>query len=1221
MKQKFFFTLLLSLWLLSPLMADSSESPPPPSEYSWLMSSERSHGDIEGYMVKLIGQVLQNPDSPYVPLVLERLREAESYPQVYSLLKTSVPLLLKGKIKNGYVKATLKGLYGSILRSQGRFQEVKALNLNQGYLIHWHVLGPFGHSGKTLYYRVFQAELDQKAKEMEYGKVYEGIRGDISWKKVKAKLNTLMVFEKLRPKKGCGYAMAQIHMDSRKPVILVINNTQSFKAWLNGQKLFSAFRQDQYLPYSITLPVYLEKGWSRLFFKVPPSSSYGNFSAFSVRVLDIHGNPITVKEETGKKFHPLPGKKLSFYKGGGSPTPFEYYSQKAAGKPSSPWARMAKGALMIQRGFIPQGLDLIEKVKDQEPENLYFLQLWIQALHQAPFIPSHLLRNRAKETYEKILKKDPRCLAPYLYLARYYKGNDKPLKAITILEEALQKTSSRLEIYYTMAQICFDEKWEAQGIAYLKRCEEINPHWTRILQFWERYYTERGNYEKAWKYTQKLLQKSKQTEAILHEKAQYLLERGKRKEAFLILMALHKKKPKDPAYLQALYQYYLNQNDFAKALGFYEKLTKDAPDKGDVYETLGELYLKDGKKDMALHWLKLALREKPNDHTLRSYISFLEGKEWDYASKYALKAQEYIKRAPGGDQYPKAHSLIVIDQTVLRIYSDGSTSETSHLAHKIFDEEGKERYHRANVRGEIYELRTFDKDGKIWEPIIPDQGNIVPPALGPGAVLEQRYRSEGGSHRPFEFRWGPFFFKDSNYDEPVMISQLVVIASNKYPVKFLQKNINKAPKVIKEGDDTVYIWTFENQDRTEIERYMPSPNELLPHVRIYTNQKLEEHIWMLEDRYSADVRVTPQIQRETDKVLGPLKGKSEYEKAKALYEYVHKTIPQGWGTGAYGSAMRVLMEKRGDRGTLFSAMLKAGGIEYHHSYILSKENPIIKKEKEIQENLSYQAQFLLKVLPRRHKPLWVNCSVRNLPFGKIPEGFQGGNAYVFDGGRFYMEEVPQESKEKKATQFHFELTLLDSGDLKGIFSLILPGSQGDQLKEMIKTRPQNWKQNIVEGMTNRFFPGSRVEKFEFLGIGEANTPFQLKSHFYAPNYLRNRGGIYEFRPGLPPLQMSRVFSGKSKRIHDFLFPQSNSLLASLKVHLGKWSLKELPENLLLETKMGSYLYLHFFKGNTLSIERRFFLEPFRLEAAEYKDLLEWCRKIDSQERRNLILQK
>jgi transposase-like protein len=110
--------------------------------------------------------------------------------------------------------------------------------------------------------------------------------------------------------------------------------------------------------------------------------------------------------------------------------------------------------------------------------------------------------------------------------------------------------------------------------------------------------------------------------------------------------------------------------------------------------------------------------------------------EVDFFSEWDRDVAALVREAPGQAEFPEADTICLFDQTVTRIWEDGSRTEIVHQAFKILTQGGVQRYGQVTIPGEVFRIRTFTPDGRILEPIQAAGGRTFQmPGVEPGAVV------------------------------------------------------------------------------------------------------------------------------------------------------------------------------------------------------------------------------------------------------------------------------------------------------------------------------------------------------------------------------------------------------------------------------------------------------------------------------------------------------
>jgi len=167
-----------------------------------------------------------------------------------------------------------------------------------GFLMHWHVIGPFDNSGRGGFAKVFPPEAN-----VDLESTYDGKAGKVKWSAfVTADEYGMVDINKAYPGPGDGlkevtaYAYTEYHAAAAGPVQLRLGCKNAWKIWLNGKLVFGrdeyhrGMRIDQY-----QLDVNLAKGRNTLLIKLCQNEQMQDWTKqwqFQLRVCDPTGTAV-----------------------------------------------------------------------------------------------------------------------------------------------------------------------------------------------------------------------------------------------------------------------------------------------------------------------------------------------------------------------------------------------------------------------------------------------------------------------------------------------------------------------------------------------------------------------------------------------------------------------------------------------------------------------------------------------------------------------------------------------------------------------------------------------------------------------------------------------------------------------------------------------------------------------------------------------------------------
>ena len=220
-------------------------------------------------------------------------------------------------------------------------------------------------------------------------------------------------------------------------------------------------------------------------------------------------------------------------------------------------------------------------------------------------------------------------------------------------------------------------------------------------------------------------------------------------------------------------------------------------------------------------------------------------------------------------------------------------------------------------------------------PVLPDGTVMMPTGLGgrafnmeglvPGTVIDHRFVTYAGAS-PKGFDGGGFYFQDHDLGRnpnPVLLSRYVVLTPPGMDLDPSTRNYHEDPKVEELDGLTATVWEKRDMPRIESERRMPPVTEIVPIVDYSHPPTMEDANWSYLGG-GAGNWPTPVLEVAVAEAVKA--GMSDVEKLHAIYDFVNSEITGDFGMG--GSPASILLEKAGDRGQLFEAMVREAGIPY-----------------------------------------------------------------------------------------------------------------------------------------------------------------------------------------------------------------------------------------------------------------------------------------------------
>ncbi len=1197
--------------------------------YEAITSSNEARGDDDGFLRELAAAIERDPGGVGGAVALARLDDAQaraSDPQ--GALRPVLERVAAAKPASGPAArenrdAILKML-AALEEYAGDFERAHETAAKRGLVRHWLALGPFGFTDRAVHDRIFPVENAVRARELDVNAAFEGTWRSASWRRAEADPfdGTVEPFQYLRPRQGAAYALAQVSVKVRCEAVLALRSRGSYRAWLNGRLVAAIDRTQQLLPLELAVVVTLDPGWNRLLVKVE-----AGHAAFEARITDVAGVPIDgLLEAEGERIEPLEA-------GSEGPPPLadaptataellRRLAELEAGAATDRGARAlveaSLGILYLERGLGADALVHLEAAAELAPTAPHIHVLRAQAIEAAAHLPDTNARTQSRAAYQRAFELEPAFLPVLERRALYLSEDGKPDEAVKALREILKAHPERAQAHYHAAEIARQQGWDTEALEHARRVIELRPKSPYPRVFLAELYAEKGNRSRALEIYREALALAPSIVWIEERIAGRLLAQGDAAGAERIRRALAERYPHEPQRLAALAEALRARRAHGEAAELLLRAAALVPEEAAYPRMAGEALLDGGRREDGLALLERSLALAPGQHALRRMLLEQRGEPWDFSRDYDVDVAAMLPSAPGEDEHPRASSICLLDQTVARLYRDGTSSQIVHQAFKILDEGGVDRYHTINIPGEILELRTFRPSGEVLEPIITDAtSEILMPGLEPGAVIEYRYRLDDSSPPDFQINTGTWFFQDPNLTEPFLLSRYVVIADEDLEFETIERNLGDRIRKRSEskGGTVVHVWESPSADRIEPEDLMPAKEEILPWVTLIGRRSWDEISELYRDRALGRTELTPPIVAKARELTKGLEG--DTAKARVLYDFVLDHVRNDSGGS---NATAVLIERGGSRELLLKALLDAAGVP--NRYAFCGTNP-----DQSQEVLwdpprpELLATAVLRIEPRDAPPVWILSGGRLLPYGEIPAYLAGAPALLVGPGGGEWTVVPRGSPESRAIASH--LTIALSGRNAACEGrTIMPDFFVYGVKERIATLPRAQLRNLIEQQVNELFPGARLKDFDFPGVDHPGVPLEITFRCEVPELVALEDGKPVLKSGLEELGLTRTYGGKPVREYPILFRMEQVQRETVEIDLGEsYEVEALPPNMIVRSGFISYSLTFALEGSRLTVVRTCHLEPSRIEAHDYPRLLQTLRDIDAAESKRIHLRE
>ncbi|MBI3270702.1 MAG: DUF3857 domain-containing protein [Planctomycetes bacterium] len=1194
--------LLGGLLLHRPARAESGTAT---AEEALLAAPEFAHGDYDGLARRILELVQRDPDAPLAEVALRQLatlRPALHHP---GALLPALQELERSSFKNAWNLIWVRLLLADLLRESGRDEEADQANARIGILHRWLSAGPFGRTELASFDEPFPPETGDDSLPAGAWRPIPGAQPG----------RPIQAFEALWPREGAAYALAQLELPAAGEGHVLVQAPGSFKLWINGVPAAEVDRMRRLHPSETVVRVRFRAGWNRLLLKFVS----GTGGLFLCRVLDADGSPCEgLRQADGIQLHPVarptaPEAPPSLVR----PGAFRAIAADAdAARSPGPLSVALLALLHSYLGEEDDGLAEMKRAVALDPASP-FLQTYLGQLYEtADFLPESFRGNRARDAYARALAIAPAFLPAAERTALLEQRNEKSEQAIERLRKAVAAEPRYFRGRLYLAQLYEAQGWRREADAEFRKLDELYPGADAVLQA----RIGRARSDKLYVEAVRLLEAFAKDHASSRDDLLLLYPLvGRSDDALAGWKALLARAPHDLRVLARLVELHRARGEWDAALGMNQRRLELVPEEPRFARERGDLLLRAGRKDEALAAYAAALTRDPSQHSLRREVASLRGEEEDIEGPFAVDARTLLANSPTRRDFPKAAIVYLLDQAVVRIFEDGSSTEVVHQVYKILNDEGIDKYDKLRLQGELLEARTLTPDGRTVEPILlPGSRELTMPHLEIGSVIEHKYRRDTRRTVGNRFRYPTFFFQDFNFDGPFQRSRFIVETPRSFPFRFVERNMPVSAQVSEEGGRRIHVWDVRHSERLEEEPHQPSYGEFLPHVFIAGEESWVEVADQCRELLLGHLQVTRELREKAAELTA---GKTSVrDRLGTLYAFVNSWVKDDQGGR---TAQEILTERAGLRMLLVGALADAAGL--NPEFVFARANRWIGPEPPWElPSLVHLTEIgaaltLLRVLDEDGAYVWVDPQNRYARLGEIPWPLQGGRGMVLRPGGPVFVRVPEQPAEEREEEQSLEVSVEPDGGARGRQLWTMRGEQALRTRPRLVTAAPDQRRTFFETLLNASFPGVKLTSLEFPGLETPGASLRVVEEFRLPRFAEVGRTGARCPIGTPPLDMQGTFGSEPQRRQPLQISRwfAGRTRASLLLP-ANWRVKDFPESVALETKFGSYsLLFSRDAAGKLHVERHCALPPQQIPPADYEAFLDLCRKIDAAERRKI----
>lgn len=585
----------------------------------------------------------------------------------------------------------------------------------------------------------------------------------------------------------------------------------------------------------------------------------------------------------------------------------------------------------------------------------------------------------------------------------------------------------------------------------------------------------------------------------------------------------------------------ITRRDYPAALAELERLRTRRPHRKELVERFEELLKRDGKGYDAVQLLRQAIEKEPtsgrarleladfqysrgekksleqalveavrdgaNTGALKEALDLVEG--MTELERFRLDTNRVIKDYEASGKRLEGTAARVLDYMTTWVRSDGSSRLLEHEIVKIQSSEAITQFAEQNVgEGIILKARVIKQNGTILEPeLVQGKPTITFPHVEIGDYIETERLFGTFVHAEGQAYEGPnWFFREQNV--AYARSEFIFIAPKDRAVDFAFHGGAPQPRVYDEGYFRVYHFRVDESPAAPNEPYSVPVSEYLPNVHVSWGLDLDRRLRVLGKRVVETTPVDPRIVRIATRIVNPVSGKGELEKAKALYHWVMDNVL----AAEEEDGRRSVVGKKGNRWRAFVELCRALDIETH--WVLAK-NSLFPPPQGNAEEAAQFSENLLRVGSRSHA--WVQLGEQYAPFGYVPAHVRGMPAYVLTDNGHELVTVPHAGEEDSIV-FKGKFELAPNGAARVTYDQIFAGRYGAALRQGLTEVGGGRTKDVIETqILAKNLKGALLRDHEVRFLDDLDVPMVIHMDAEVARFALNMGDrVLSFEPPFAP---------------------------------------------------------------------------------------------------------
>lgn len=645
------------------------------------------------------------------------------------------------------------------------------------------------------------------------------------------------------------------------------------------------------------------------------------------------------------------------------------------------------------------------------------------------------------------------------------------------------------------------------------------------------------------------------------------------------------------------------------------------PEDDQAIVELARLHGLSGHADQQRELLRDALDLNKNLRNERRYLDFLEAQDRPFYDAWRVDGEQVLgaDKGPPPDAAAKSDAVhVLLDQTVVRAYRNGTTSRYAHRVVRVLNDEGGQQMARHFVqhffgeqRARLLTARVFKKNGDVVRPKLREY-YVELPSLEPGDVVDLEERVDDLAPSFF----GDYFGYEHNFSrgEPTARSELVAVLDPGREYRLQVRN--GAPEPVRERlDDGTEVWrlTLRDLPRIEVEEYQPGWDELAPIARISTYADWDGFASWWWNLIRKQMEVTPPMRDKVRELTAS--ATTDLQKVDALYRFVTTDVRYtAWEFGVHGykpySTPAIFERRHGDckdKALLLNTLLGEAGIA---AYPVLIHADLPHGADDLTLPMVQHFNHCISFVPaQRDLPeMFLDGTATYHPIDTLPEMDHGARVLVVRAGKADVRDVPWPDAAANVDRETFRIDLRQNGDASINLVRAPRLNHAVSVRDELGNEPAKRKEKLERSLA-AMLGKVQVERLDTSDLLDLDKPVEVVVDLSVQDFAAKQQDGLLLKGCLQPTDLSSMTS-KPERTFPLLrgSPESWNTVLHYRLPPG-YAPASLPEPVRLQTRFGTYTMVWTQDGSELRVERELAFTVNRIEPPEYPQFREFAASV------------